>query len=406
MTTSQRVDTIVRGGQVVTSSQVLDAAVAIQGEKIVAVAPEHLLPPADRVIDAEGKFVLPGLIDAHVHLDGHDDYALGARAAAHAGMTTLIPFGNYTLEGDETLPQAGNRIREEINASAVVDFGFHFILQNRPSILRSLPEAMDMGFKSFKMFMTYKKRPGRMCDDDYICEAMEMVARAGGVLQLHCESGNIIEYLENKLIADGHTHPEFFPVACPDWAEEEAINRAIAMAGATRCPTYVVHLSTHLGLERIKQAQAMGQPIYTETCPQYLLLSDAEMAKVGPLAKIGPAPAPRGRPGPRRPVGRAAAGPHFHRGQRPLAPPAGAQEARLGQHIRHAGWRVGALRLPGHRDPGAADVQRGRGQARHAHHLAGPGDGREPGAHLRPLPAQGRDPARLRRRPAHPRPRR
>ena len=78
MATQARVDTIVRGGQVVTSSQVLDAAVAIQGDKIVAVAPEHLLPPADRVIDAEGKFVLPGLIDAHVHLDGHDDYALGA----------------------------------------------------------------------------------------------------------------------------------------------------------------------------------------------------------------------------------------------------------------------------------------------------------------------------------------
>ena len=288
MASQARVDTIVRGGQVVTSSQVLDAAVAIQGDKIVAVAPEHLLPPADRVIDAEGKFVLPGLIDAHVHLDGHDDYALGARAAAHAGMTTLIPFANYTLDGDETLVQAGNRIREEINASAVVDFGFHFILQNRPSILRSLPEAMDMGFKSFKMFMTYKKRPGRMCDDDYICEAMEMVARAGGVLQLHCESGNIIEYLENKLIADGHTHPEFFPVACPDWAEEEAINRAIAMAAATRCPTYVVHLSTQLGLERIKQAQAQGQRIWTETCPQYLLLSDAQMSKVGPLAKIGP----------------------------------------------------------------------------------------------------------------------
>ena len=283
-----RVDTIVRGGKVVTSSQVFDAAVAIQGEKIVAVAPEHLLPPADRVIDAEGKLVLPGLIDAHVHLDGHDDYALGAQAAAHAGLTTLIPFANYQLEGDETLVQAAHRIREEISISAVVDFGFHFILQNRPSILRSLPPVMEQGFKSFKMFMTYKKRPGRMCDDDYICEAMELVARAGGVLQLHCESGNIIEYLENKLIAEGHTHPEHFPAACPDWAEEEAINRAVAMSTATRCPTYVVHLSTHLGMERIKQAQATGQRIWTETCPQYLLLSDAEMSRVGPLAKIGP----------------------------------------------------------------------------------------------------------------------
>jgi dihydropyrimidinase len=117
---------------------------------------------------------------------------------------------------------------------------------------------------------------------------MEMVADGGGVLQLHCESGNIIEYLENKLIAEGHTHPTDFPAACPDWAEEEAINRAVNMGAATRCPTYVVHLSTRLGLERIKQAQAQGQPVWTETCPQYLLLSDAELARYGPLAKIGP----------------------------------------------------------------------------------------------------------------------
>ncbi len=283
-----RVDTIIRGGQVVTSSQVYDSAIAVTGEKIVAIGPEELLPPADKYIDAEGKFVLPGLIDSHVHLDGHDNYELGALAAARAGLTTLIPFGTYTLEGDETLPQAINRVREEVTSTALVDFAFHFILQNRPSILNSLPEALQMGVKSYKMFMTYKKRPGRMCDDDYICNAMDMVSQGGGVLQLHCESGNIIEYLENKLIGEGHTHPTDFPTACPDWAEEEAINRAIKMGSATSCPTYVVHLSTQLGLERIKQAQAQGQLVWTETCPQYLLLSDAEMAKVGPLAKIGP----------------------------------------------------------------------------------------------------------------------
>ena len=283
-----RVDTIIRGGQVVTSSQVYESAIAISGEKIAAIGPEHLLPPADNYIDAEGKFVLPGLIDAHVHLDGHDNYELGALAAARAGLTTLIPFGTYTLEGDETLPQAINRTKDQIDSTALVDFAFHFILQNRPSILNSLPEAMTMGVKSYKMFMTYKKRPGRMCDDDYICNAMDMVSQGGGVLQLHCESGNIIEYLENKLIGEGHTHPTDFPTACPDWAEEEAINRAVKMGAATRCPTYVVHLSTQLGLERIKQAQAQGQLVWTETCPQYLLLSDAEMAKVGPLAKIGP----------------------------------------------------------------------------------------------------------------------
>jgi dihydropyrimidinase len=283
-----RVDTIIRGGQIVTSSQVYESSIAISGEKIAAIGPEHLLPPADKYIDADGKFVLPGLIDSHVHLDGHDNYELGAMAAAKAGLTTLIPFGSYNLEGDETLPEAINRSKEEFANNALVDFAFHFMLQNRPDILKGLPQALEMGVKSYKMFMTYKKRPWRMCDDDYICNAMDLVASGGGVMQLHCESGNIIEYLENKLIAEGHSHPTDFPRACPDWAEEEAINRAVNMSEATRCPTYVVHLSTHLGMERIKQAQSLGQRVWTETCPQYLLLSDAEMAKVGPLAKIGP----------------------------------------------------------------------------------------------------------------------
>ena len=282
------VDKVIVGGQIVTSSQVYEGSIAIAGEKIVAIGPDSLLPPADSYVDASGKLILPGLIDSHVHLDGHDNYALGSLAAAHAGLTTLVPFGTYNLEGDETLPQAIHRTREQVEQNALTDFAFHFILQNRPSILSGMPEAIDLGVKSYKMFMTYKKRPGRMCDDDYICQAMDLVSRGEGVLQLHCESGNIIEYLENKLIADGHTHPTDFPSACPDWAEEEAINRAVKMSGATRCPAYVVHLSTQLGLRRIQQAQSLGQPIWTETCPQYLLLSDAHMAEYGPLAKIGP----------------------------------------------------------------------------------------------------------------------
>jgi len=291
-----RVDTIVRGGQIVTSSLIYDASVAIAEGKIVAIGPEEFLPPADSYIDAEGKYVLPGLIDCHVHLDRCDSYQLGSIAAAHAGLTTLIPFGTYDMESEETLPSAINRHREEVESSAVLDFGFHYILANRPYILKTIPEALEMGVKSFKMFMTYRKNPTRMCDDDYICEAMEMVSKGGGLMQLHCESGNIIDYLENKLIADGHTHPTDFPSACPDWAEEEAINRAVKMGAATDCPVYVVHLSTELGLERIKQAQGQGQRVWTETCPQYLLLSDEEMAKVGPLAKIGPPLRPKDGP--------------------------------------------------------------------------------------------------------------
>ena len=295
-----RVDTIIAGGKVVTSSDVFDAAIAISGEKIAAIGPEHLLPPADRYVDASGKFVLPGLIDCHVHLDRCDSYELGSIAAAHSGLTTLLPFGTYDVEAEETLPSAINRHREEIESTAVVDFAFHYILNNRPYILKSLPEALEMGVTSFKMFMSYKKNQVRMCSDDFICEVMETVSKAGGIVQLHCESGNIIDYLENHLINQGCVHPTDFPSACPDWAEEEAINRAIKMGGVTNCPVYVVHLSTHVGMERIKQAQAEGQRVWTETCPQYLLLADEEMAKVGPLAKIGPPLRPKD--GPDRPA--------------------------------------------------------------------------------------------------------
>jgi dihydropyrimidinase len=138
------------------------------------------------------------------------------------------------------------------------------------------------------MFMTYKKRPPRMCSDDFICKAMEVIAAHGGLAQLHCENGDVIDHLENRALAEGRIEPRHFPATCPDWTEEEAINRAIAMGAMTGAPVYVVHLSTALGLERIKQAQARGQRVWTETCPQYLLLTEDEMQRWGPLAKMGP----------------------------------------------------------------------------------------------------------------------
>jgi dihydropyrimidinase len=290
-----RVDLIIRGGKVVTASEVTDTAVAVRGEKIAAIGPAELLPPAEREIDATGKYVLPGLIDCHVHLGAvYDSWETGPRAAAHAGLTTLLSFAEYDDQARESLPHAIKRLREEASAQSVLDFGFHFILNNQPWILESLPEAVDMGVSSFKLFMTYKKRPNRMCSDEFIAMAMERIARLDGLCQLHCENGDILYYLENKAIAEGRVRPADFPPTCPTWTEEEAINRAINIGALTGCPVYVVHLSTQLGLERIKQAQARGQRVWTETCPQYLLLTDAEMERWGPLAKIGPPLRPAG----------------------------------------------------------------------------------------------------------------
>ena len=242
-----RVDTVVRGGQVVTASDVFEAAVAIKGDKIVAIGPEALLPAADRVIDASGKYVLPGLIDCHLHIGPeYDDWKTAPLAAARTGLTTLLPFVVYD-EG-ETLPKALGRLREEAGALSVLDFGFHFILNHEPHILDGIPEAVRMGVTSFKLFMTYKKRPKRMVSDEFIAKTMERLSALGGICQLHCENGDVLCYLEDKAIAEGRTAPAHFPPTCPDWTEEEAINRAILIAGLTDCPVYVVHLSTRLGL--------------------------------------------------------------------------------------------------------------------------------------------------------------
>jgi len=285
--TPAAVDLLVRGGRVVTATDDFEAAVAIKGGRIVAIAPESVLPPADRVIDASGKVVFPGLIDCHLHVGPeYDDWRTSALAAARTGLTSIVPF--VTCDEGESVPAATRRLREEAESLSTLDFGFHFILDHEPRLLDGLAEAVGLGVRSFKMFMTYKKRGRRMVSDEFLCKAMERLAALGAVCQVHCENGDILCYLEDKAIAEGRTAPTDFPETCPDWAEEEAINRAILIGRLTGCPVYVVHLSTRLGLERIKRAQAEGQRVWAETCPQYLLLTDAEMARLGPFAKIGP----------------------------------------------------------------------------------------------------------------------
>src|SRR4029077_14656473 len=262
------VDLLVKGGRVVTSTEVLETAVAVSDGKIVAVGAEAMLPAAERTIDATGKYVLPGLMDCHVHLGAvYDDWHTGPLAAAHAGLTSLLSFVEYDDQAKETLPQALKRLRDEAGSQSVVDFGFHFILNNQPYILDGLAEAFEQGVSSYKIFMTYKKRPNRMCSDEFIAQVMERIAALGGVCQLHCENGDILYHLENKAIAAGRVKPTDFPSTCPPWTEEEAINRAILIGEMTNCPVYVVHLSTQLGLERVKVAHAPGRRDGTDAGP-------------------------------------------------------------------------------------------------------------------------------------------
>jgi len=280
------VDTIIDGGIVAFSSNAFEASIAIKGEKIVAVGNKSTMPKAKNYIDATGKYVLPGLIDCHVHIREKpgDDWGIGSKAAALAGLTTIIPFGEYDSEKKETLPQAIKRWKEEAGRESLVDYSFHYILSNTPYIIDSLKEAIQMGVSSYKMFMTYDHR----VSDSFIANVMEVVAKNGGIVQLHAENGDVIEHLMNKSISEGNTKPSDFPDTCPPWAEEEAINRGILLAKMTDCPLYIVHLTSKIGLNRIIDAQLTGQQVWGETCPQYLLLDETALEKIGPFAKIGP----------------------------------------------------------------------------------------------------------------------
>lgn len=283
-----RVDTVIHGGTLVTASSAFAASVAIRDGIFVSIGPEDTMPQADNYIDAVGKYVLPGLIDCHVHFGTVDTWENGSVGAAHSGLTTLIPFASYEGARQGAFRDVVTSTIAEAKSQSVLDFTLHFILTNDPTSIYGLEDAIQAGVRSFKMFMTYKKRGNRQCSDEHILHAMEIIAANGGILQVHAENGDMIEFLENKAIAEGRVKPTDYPATAPPSAEEEAISRVIALARITECPLYIVHLTTKNGLERIKQAQSTGQRVWTETCPQYLLLSDDAYKTFGPFVKIGP----------------------------------------------------------------------------------------------------------------------
>lgn len=290
-------DTVIRGGRIVTLSDVADGDIGILDGVIAAIEAPGSLTATAKTIDVSGKIVFPGLIDCHCHFRGWEDYGLASRMAAAAGLTTIIPFAITDTENGESLPDAIDRHRAQLEGSTVLDVAFHFQLGADPRILEGIPAAIKGGVRSFKMFMAYKtRRPPVMVGDEFILRAMDLAGVNGGLIQLHCENGEVIHYLERQFQAEGRVKPTDFPDAAPPWVEGDAIQRAITLAKTSGCPTYIVHLSTQVGLQAISRARADGERIWTETCPQYLLLAAEDHEKWGPLLKIGPPLRPVGGP--------------------------------------------------------------------------------------------------------------
>ena len=278
-------DLLLSGGTAVTGAGIRRADVGVQGEVITAVEPNLPREAAHQVVDVTGKYVFPGVIDVHVHpvyLDSVEDCS---RIAAYGGTTTLLHFA-YARTGDNLLQKVKEMLEDGL-AHSRLDFGLHGGLFEAPKQLPDIPKVFGMGIRTFKFFMPYIKQ-GWTTDDYHLIKAMDMLAELGGMAMVHAENGGAIDYMEDKYLTGPKASAKYFNLTRPAALEEEAVFRAIRMAEVTRCPLYIVHNSTARAMRHIREAQEAGLPVYAETCPQYLTLTQEIIEERGALAKIGP----------------------------------------------------------------------------------------------------------------------
>ncbi|MEQ7123503.1 dihydropyrimidinase [Actinopolymorpha sp. B11F2] len=276
-------NTVIRNGILISTTGATPADVLVAGEKVAAVAaPESGLADtwaagADRVIDAAGKYVLPGGIDVHTHMEmpfggthSADTFETGTTAAAWGGTTTIVDFavqpkGTSLLSALETW-------HGKAAGKAAVDYGFHMIISDvNDATLKEMDACVGAGVNSFKMFMAY---PGVFyATDGEILRAMQKAKDIGATIMMHAENGIAIDQLVVQALAEGRIDPVHHGTTRPPELEAEATHRAITLAKVTGAPLYIVHLSASQALAAVAAARDTGQNVYAETCPQYLFLS-------------------------------------------------------------------------------------------------------------------------------------
>ncbi|WHT16957.1 dihydropyrimidinase [Crossiella sp. CA-258035] len=283
--------TVIRNGLVVTAADELLADVLIEGEKVAALAaPESGLAEswstgADTVLDATGRYVLPGGVDCHTHMElpfggtfASDTFETGTRAAAWGGTTTIVDFAVQT---------PGMSLREGLDAwqakadgQCAIDYGFHMIMgEVTAHTLKEMDQLVGEGISSFKLFMAY---PGVFYSDDgQILRAMQRASDNGGLIMMHAENGIAIDVLIEQALQRGETDPRFHGQVRHALLEAEATHRAIQLARVAGAPVYIVHLSAAEALAEVARARDNGVNAFAETCPQYLYLSTEDLARPG-----------------------------------------------------------------------------------------------------------------------------
>ncbi len=268
--------TLIRNGHIITASDDYIGDIFIDGETVKQIG-ASLDISADKVIDASGKYVIPGSIDPHTHMElpfggtfSSDDFKTGTIAAAHGGTTTIVDFA---VQGKgQTLQEGLDTWHAKAKDKCAIDYGFHLICTDfGDDAAPQLHKIMDEeGVSSFKLFMAY---PGVfLMDDATIYRVMKAAGPKGGITMIHAENGVVINEIIKETLAEGHTTPRYHAISRPPAAEAEGVHRAIAMSELAKAPVYIVHVSCSEALDEIKAARDKGLPVHGETCTQYLTL--------------------------------------------------------------------------------------------------------------------------------------
>ncbi|MCK5879505.1 MAG: dihydropyrimidinase [Holophagae bacterium] len=277
---------LIQNGTVVTSTDSFQGDVYIENGRIHSVAANlaERFPEADR-LDATGKLVLPGAIDGHTHIDmplgpihSSDNYLTGTRAALFGGTTTVVDYANQTK--GESLQKTLNDWQNRAKGLAVCDYGFHMTVSDPDErFLAEIPALLDAGVSSFKCFFAYKNR--LMISDDSFIRLMELSRKHGFLVNLHAENGDMVEETTNRLLAEGKTGPEYHHQAHSREAEVEAVERAIRLAEKNGGNLNLVHITCDESVQLIAAGKKRGVHLFAETCPQYLVLTEAKYRQPG-----------------------------------------------------------------------------------------------------------------------------
>jgi len=274
---------LIRGGRVVTAADDTPADVYVEDETVALIG-RSLDVQADRVIDATGKYVLPGCVDPHTHLDMPfggtvtiDDFESGQISAAFGGTTCHVDF--CIQARGQTFAEALETWHAKANGKALIDYGFHIAVTDldEGGTLEELAELPDQGVTSYKLFMAYKG--ALMVDDEMLFRAMEVAAGSGALVMVHAENGDAIDVLVRRAIEAGNTAPQFHAATRPPELEGEATNRAIQLARIAGCPLYVVHVTCAEAVDPIRRAREHGWRVWGETCTQYFFVDETFLAR-------------------------------------------------------------------------------------------------------------------------------